>query len=70
MSMAERDPHVEAKLDEMKLQPKDRKISNVVLENMEQKKLVEDLKLQNEKLRDQLESAQTGGMGGEELSIF
>lgn len=68
--MAERDPHVEAKLDEMKLQPKDRKISNVVLENMEQKKLVEDLKLQNEKLRDQLESAQTGGMGGEELSIF
>jgi predicted transcriptional regulator len=58
----------------MNIVPKDRKISNVVLENSEMKTLVEELKYENEKLRDQMEQivaqAQNLNQQPEELSIF
>ena len=43
------------RLAEMNLVPKDRKITNVILENSNYKQMVEELKVENEKLRDQLE---------------
>jgi cell division protein FtsB len=53
---------------------RDRKISNVVLENATLKQTVEELKYENEKLRDQMDQvasqAQNNGGQQEELSIF
>jgi len=43
---------VKRKLMEMNVVPKDRKISNVVLENTNMKQEIEQLKIENDKLRD------------------
>lgn len=50
--MAEYDDSIRRRLEEMNVVPKDRKISNVVFENAGLKQMVEDLKYENEKLRD------------------
>jgi hypothetical protein len=39
----------------MNVIPKDRKISNVILENQQIKQQIDDLKSENDRLRDQLE---------------
>ena len=52
ISLAENDPAVRKKLGEMNIVPKDRKISNVVLENNQIKQQLQDLQYENEKLRD------------------
>lgn len=55
MQVAEYDDSVRRRLEDMNVVPKDRKISNVVLENGQLKDRVEELKYENEKLRDQME---------------
>lgn len=55
MEIAEHDPNVKRKLGEMNIIPKDRKISNVILENANYKQQVEELKYENDRLRDQME---------------
>ena len=55
MQVAEYDENVRRKLEEMNVVPKDRKISNVVLENTNFKQTIEELRYENEKLRDQME---------------
>ena len=75
MQVAEYDDNVRRRLEELNVVPKDRKISNVVLENSTMKQQIEDLKYEIEKLRDQMEQiaanqASFVGGGGEELSIF
>ena len=74
MQVAEYDDNVRRRLEDLNVVPKDRKISNVVLENTNIKQMIEDLKYENEKLRDQMEQvashATQGGFGQEELSIF
>jgi hypothetical protein len=39
----------------MNVVPKDRKISNVVLENAQMRQALDELKYENERLRDQME---------------
>lgn len=53
--MAEYDDNVKRRLEEMNVVPRDRKITNVVLENSTFKKTIEDLRYQNEKLKDQMD---------------
>jgi hypothetical protein len=55
MQVAEYDDNVRRRLEEMNVVPKDRKISNVVLENATMKHALEELKYENERLRDQME---------------
>lgn len=55
MEIADHDPNVKRKLGEMNIIPKDRKISNVILENSTFKQQLEELKYENDKLRDQME---------------
>jgi len=55
MQVAEYDDNVRRRLEDLNVVPKDRKISNVVLENTNMKQMIEDLKYENEKLRDQME---------------
>ena len=55
MQVADYDEIVRRRLEDINVIPKDRKISNVVLENSNLKQLLEDLKYENEKLRDQME---------------
>lgn len=57
MQVAEYDDNIRRRLEDMNVVPKDRKISNVVLENSSLKAEVETLRYENEKLRDQLEQA-------------
>ena len=52
MQAAEYDDNVRRRLEEMNVVPKDRKISNVVLENQTLKTTIEELRYENEKLRD------------------
>jgi hypothetical protein len=52
LQVAEYDDNIRRRLEEMNVVPKDRKISNVVFENAGLKQQVEDLKYENEKLRD------------------
>lgn len=52
MQVAEYDDNVRRRLEDLNVVPKDRKISNVVLENTNMKQMIEDLKYENEKLRD------------------
>ncbi len=52
MQVAEYDDNVRRRLEELNVVPKDRKISNVVLENSTMKQQIEDLKYEIEKLRD------------------
>lgn len=73
MEIAEQDPGVRKRLADMNVIPKDRKISNVILENQQIKQQIDDLKAENDRLRDQLEQVVSqGGMqqNQEELSIF
>lgn len=49
---SEYDENVRRRLEDMNVVPKDRKISNVVLENTQYKQQIEALKYENEKLRD------------------
>mmetsp|Transcript_11593 Transcript_11593/g.8468 ORF Transcript_11593/g.8468 Transcript_11593/m.8468 type:complete len:153 (+) Transcript_11593:216-674(+) len=55
MAISENDDKVRHRLQEMHLIPKDRKISNVVLENNGLKAELDALKYENEKLKDQME---------------
>jgi len=55
MEIAEQDQNVRKRLADMNVIPKDRKISNVILENQQVKQQIEDLKAENERLRDQME---------------
>ena len=53
--VSEYDETVRKRLEDLNVVPKDRKISNVVLENGNMKQLIEELKYENERLRDQME---------------
>ena len=55
MEIAEQDQNVRKRLADMNVIPRDRKISNVILENQQVKQQIEDLKAENERLRDQME---------------
>lgn len=55
MVISENDISVRKKLTEMNVIPKDRKISNVILENTNFKAEIEQLKYENDKLRDQID---------------
>ena len=57
MVLADNDSNVRKKLNDLNLVPKDRKISNVILENTNWKLKIQDLQYENDKLRDQLEMA-------------
>jgi hypothetical protein len=52
MEAADHDESIRRRLTDMNIVPKDRKISNVVLENAELKQLLEEMKYENDKLRD------------------
>ena len=52
MQAAEYDDTVRRRLEDLNVVPKDRKISNVVLENSTMKQQLEALKYENERLRD------------------
>lgn len=79
MNLGARDAEVQAKLNEQKIVLKDRKITNVVMENAELKESNANLLEQNNLMREQLESVlsklQEGQMEDpqmmvEEISIF
>ncbi len=53
--VSEYDDTVRKRLEDLNVVPKDRKISNVVLENASMKQTIEELKYENERLRDQME---------------
>ena len=55
VQVSEYDDSVRKRLEDMNVVPRDRKISNVVLENTNMKALIEQLKYENERLRDQME---------------
>jgi len=55
VQVSEYDDSVRKRLEDMNVVPRDRKISNVVLENSNMKQLIEELKYENERLRDQME---------------
>ena len=57
--MADYDENVRRRLEDMNVVPKDRKISNVVLENGQLKQMIDELKYENDKLRDQMEQIAT-----------
>jgi len=52
MEIAENDGAIRKRLNDLNLVPKDRKISNVVLENSNMKSKVDELQFENDKLRD------------------
>ena len=52
MELAENDNSVKKRLADLNVIPKDRKISNVILENNNLKEQYDVLKYENEKLRD------------------
>ena len=52
MEVAESDMSVRKRLQDLNIVPKDRKISNVILENTQFRILIEDLKSENERLKD------------------
>ena len=55
VQVSEYDETVRKRLEDLNVVPKDRKISNVVLENGQMKQMIEELKYENERLRDQME---------------
>lgn len=59
MQVADYDDGVRRRLEDMNVVPKDRKISNVVLENAQLKVTIEGLKYEVEKIRDQMEQMAT-----------
>ena len=59
MQVADYDDGVRRQLEDMNVVPKDRKISNVVLENAQMKTTIEELKYEVEKIRDQMEQMAT-----------
>lgn len=79
MNLGARDAEVQSKLNEQKIVLKDRKITNVVMENAQLKESNENLMEQNNMMREQLESvlsklqdgqAEDPQMMVEEISIF
>jgi hypothetical protein len=44
--------------------PKDRKISNVILENSQYRTIIDELKAENERLKDQIEQIMAMGTAG------
>ena len=56
MNLGQRDPEVQAKLNQQKIILKDRKISNVIIENEELKGENTNLLEQNNQMREQLEN--------------
>ena len=73
MVISENDISVKKKLNEMNVVPKDRKISNVILDNTKMKQEIEELKYENDKLRDQIDQVianQQDSNNQDELSIF
>ena len=73
MEIAEQDGQIRQRLVELNLFPRDRKISNVIMENANYKSTVDMLKEENDKLREQLEQVISQGGANyqqEELSIF
>ncbi len=59
MQVADYDEGVKRRLQEINVVPRDRKITNVVLENSQHKETIEALKYEVEKLRDQMEQMAT-----------
>ncbi len=59
MQVADYDEGVKRRLQEINVVPRDRKITNVVLENSQHKETIEGLKYEVEKLRDQMEQMAT-----------
>lgn len=59
MQVADYDEGVKRRLQEINVVPRDRKITNVVLENSQLKETIEGLKYEVEKLRDQMEQMAT-----------
>ena len=59
MQVADYDDGVRRRLEDMNVVPKDRKISNVVMENAQLKGTIEGLKYEVEKIRDQMEQMAT-----------
>ena len=55
VQVSEYDETVRKRLEDLNVVPKDRKVSNVVLENGNMKQVIEELKYENERLRDQME---------------
>jgi hypothetical protein len=55
VQVSEYDDSVRKRLEDMNVVPRDRKISNVVLENTQMRALIEELKYENERIRDQME---------------
>ena len=53
--VSEYDETVRKRLEDLNVVPKDRKISNVIHENGHMKQMIEELKYENERLRDQME---------------
>ena len=79
MNLGARDAEVQSKLNEQKIVLKDRKITNVVMENAELKESNTNLLEQNNLMREQLEQMLSKLQGGqiedpnmmvEEISIF
>ena len=79
MNLGARDAEVQSKLNDQKIVLKDRKITNVVMENAELKESNTNLMEQNNMMREQLESvlsklqdgqAEDPQMMVEEISIF
>ena len=79
MNLGARDAEVQSKLNEQKIVLKDRKITNVVMENAELKESNANLLEQNNLMREQLEQMLSKLQGGqiedpnmmvEEISIF
>jgi hypothetical protein len=68
--VAQYDENVRSRLEDINAVPRDRKISNVVLENGTLKQAMDELRYENERLRDQLEQASQAVSQPEELSIF
>ena len=78
LNLGQRDPEVQKKLNEQNIALKDRKITNVVIENTELKERNAQLLDYNNQLRDQIEQVLARlqeGHGGEnelveEISVF
>lgn len=52
IQLSETDPNVRKRLADLNIIPKDRKISNVVLENNQIKSQIQELQYENDRLRD------------------
>lgn len=62
MEIADQDLSVRKRLQDLNIVPRDRKISNVILENSQYKQLIEELRSENERLKDQIEQIMANGL--------